>query len=190
MKYALLARFLLLNLAFAAGGYLAFKEGWLLPFIDNLISYAIVALYFVGLGIASFHALKISRGLNEAKAGVGADLERFRSAVARVGAERAAMALEKRLESRGGVLVFLCETLVILGLLGTALGFWLTFQSLDLTNIDTADGLRALANAIEVGFQLAMTTTVAGIAAALALGSVLQMLETATAKLMAAVLDG
>jgi len=190
MKYALLARFLLLNLAYSAGLALAWERGWVVPFFDNLISYAIGGLYVVGLCIAFVQAGKTSRALNEAKAGSGALLEGFRAAVARAGDLRASMALEKRLESRAGVLIQICELLVILGLLGTAIGFWLTFQSLDLMSVDTAEGLKALAGAIEVGFGLAMTTTIAGIVAAMALSTVQQMLETGTSKLIAAVLDG
>jgi len=191
MNWALWTRFLAWNILFFAGFGYAFQEGWIMPFLDNLISWGIVALYGVGLVICGNQIFRTSKALNQAKAHPldNPMRQRFQLSVQRVGIERAMRALELRLGARKGVIGFICELLVILGLVGTALGFWLTFQSLDLTIIDTSEGLKALAGAIDTGFRLAMTTTVAGIVAAMALGTFDQMLGTGTAKLEAAILD-
>lgn len=171
----LLARIAALNLVGLAGLAAAWAEGWLAMVMaadPDRLCLAIAAVFLAGLGFALRAARRIGADLDAVHAGT-------LSAVAIPG-------MDRRLRVRLRTIRHIAATLVILGLLGTVIGFIVALSGV---KPEAAGDVKAAAPMISTlisGMSVALYTTLVGAIFNIWLMANHQALYTAAEKLMAA----
>lgn len=173
MRYWLKTRLLVLNLAAVALLGAMVERGYVLPFLErdtSGISYGILVLLVIGLAMTAYRAWQIGGELDLVK-------ESRRKPLSVDTAE--ALALRERIRLRGiGVLA---NTAVMLGLIGTVLGFYQAFAGV--SQQADARNTEIMVRALIEGVSIALVTTAVGSVAALWLGANQAMLRSAADKL-------
>jgi hypothetical protein len=197
-RYLLLLRFVLVNvLALALVGAAA-GQGWvaqLLASEGSEFSLAIVAVFAVGLLWSAQRAVEVSQALNELKRyerdGTPPMPAYLRATVARDGQSRALLAstLKLRLVSRILPVKHIANSLVLLGLIGTVVGFIIALAGV---NPDAAADIGAIGPMISTlidGMAIALYTTLVGSLLHVWLMVNVRLLEGGTVKLLTATVE-
>ena len=198
LSYRLLLRFALLNLAgFALVGAAA-GQGW----IDTIVtadtsglSVAIGGVFLFGLGLAFYRTLRISRELNQVRAYdpiVPSRVRQYFEAIwARNGGSRAisADALKLRLADRLGGVRHIATALVILGLIGTVLGFIEALGGVSANAAGSAEAIAPMVTTLIEGMSVALYTTLVGAVLNLWLMANYRLLASGTVSLITAIID-
>lgn len=197
-RHRLLVRFALLDLAGAALVAVAWLQGWVRLLweadVTGLVS-AIAAVFAVGIVWCGARILAVDRGLDGFARGRidpatpwGRFLERARGrAPERVG--RLAEALRARLLAANAPVRFLSNALVLLGLIGTVVGFVLALSGIDATAAQDVSGVAPMIARLVTGLSVALHTTLVGSVLHLWLGAALRLLDAGTAELYARALE-
>jgi hypothetical protein len=198
LSYRLLLRFALLNLAgFALVGAAA-GQGWIdivLKADTSGLSVAIAGVFLFGLGLACHRALRISRELNQMKAYdplVPSRVRQYLQAIwARGGSSRAisADALKLRLADRLGGVRHVATALVILGLIGTVLGFIEALGGVSPDQAGSAEAIAPMVATLIEGMSVALYTTLIGAVLNLWLMANYRLLASGTVSLITAIID-
>ena len=159
--------------------------------INGLLCVVIFLTFLCGLAISTWKVVQTSRELNQIKAynpllpsRVGTYIAqlRGRSADSR---SMAAMALRLKLSNRISVIRYLANSLVLLGLIGTVIGFIITLSGVDPAQASDARAIAPMvANLIE-GMSVALYTTLVGAVFNLWLTANFRLLATGTVNLIA-----
>jgi biopolymer transport protein ExbB/TolQ len=170
-RWLLLFRFALLNILAAALVVAAALQGWLSDMFESdrlhLVK-LIVAVFAAGLIGAAVRAVRLSAELNAVEAGIlprGSKAAWFLAATAgRDGAGRAAMAalLRLKLQQRLSGPRYLASLLVLLGLIGTVVGFILALAGIDPATVGDAAAIGPMVSRLLEGMAVALYTTLAG----------------------------
>jgi hypothetical protein len=170
-RFLLLLRFGLVNLAGLALVGAAWAQGWLDPLIaaDGLHLCALIAAVFlVGLGRACEKAWMLSLELNglaggRARAGTkaGAFLAAARHADSTGRATLAAM-LKLKLAQRIAGVRHIASALVVLGLVGTVVGFVLALGGVDPSTAGDPSAIAPMVSSLIEGMSVALYTTLVG----------------------------
>jgi hypothetical protein len=197
-RYLLLLRFILANvIAFALVGAAA-GQGWisaLLAADEGGLVHAIIAVFLVGLVWSGQRAVLLSRGLNE--------LERFASvsgtpapayldAVAGRAADgRAILAstLRLKLASRIAPIRHLANSLVLLGLIGTVIGFIIALSGVRPEVASDIGAIGPMVSTLINGMSVALYTTLVGSLLHVWLMINVRLLEGGTVKLLTATIE-
>lgn len=195
--YLLIFRFLLTNLIGVTIVAAAYVHG----IIDSLkindptrLSSLTVGLFLAGLFLCGVRIARISRELNEVRAKEpkpDSKVAQYLALVETAGREGrtiAAESLRLKLISRIVAIRHIANTLVILGLLGTVVGFIVMIGQLDLQGTDTAQ-IQALLAQMTKGMGIALVTTLVGLCANLLLGIQLLLLDRLADRVAGAILD-
>ncbi|MGI9332446.1 MAG: MotA/TolQ/ExbB proton channel family protein [Gammaproteobacteria bacterium] len=188
-KYRLISKFLAINLAGAAFVALAYLNGWCAKVIEadsSHITFAIAGLFVLALVSATHRVMSISRELDRVHADDSEYRHRYRLALRKGG--NASRALEIRLLSRIGHIRTIGNGLVVLGLIGTVVGFILVAANVDADTAADVGQVGSLVGALLHGMGVAFYTTLVGAAFSLWLSMNYQILHSATANLLAAML--
>lgn len=170
-RWLLLFRFALLNILAAALVAAAALQGWLADMFatDRLHLVKLIASVFVaGLIGAAVRAVRLSAELNAVESGVlppGSKSAWFLTAAARCdGAGRAAMAalLRLKLQQRLSGLRYLANLLVLLGLIGTVVGFILALAGIDPATVGDPAAIGPMVSRLLEGMAVALYTTLVG----------------------------
>jgi hypothetical protein len=197
-RYLLLLRFILANVIALALVGAAAGQGWinaLLAADEGGLVRAIVAVFLVGLVWSGQRAAQLSRGLN--------DLERFASvpgapapayldAVAGRAAESRAIlasSLRLRLASRIGPIRHLANSLVLLGLIGTVIGFIIALSGVRPEVASDVGAIGPMISTLINGMSVALYTTLVGSLLHLWLMVNVRLLEGGTVKLLTATVE-
>ncbi len=164
-----LVRFLVFNLgAFLALGF-AYINGWVDLVIESdssRVTWAIAALFLYGWFICLLRILEITKALNQSAKKKGLWWDKY-SVLASRDRASARDIIVIWLTNRIAVVRQTAEILVILGLIGTVLGFILAFQGISPDAVvDTSMASQIIAHAMS-GMSVALYTTLCG-----AIGSV------------------
>ncbi len=197
-RWLLLFRFALLNLV--AGGLvaLAAAQGWLAQLLaaDRLhLVKLIVAVFAGGLLVAGVRAWRLSLELNAVREGTprpGSKAAWFLLAVAgRDAAARAALAhlLRLKLHQRLAILRYLASLLVLLGLIGTVVGFILALSGIDPATVGDAAAIGPMVSRLLEGMAVALHTTLVGSLLNIWLTLNCRLLEGGTAHLYAQLVE-
>lgn len=172
-EYFLLLRFVLVNVA----GFALLGGAWLQGWIDTAwssdstyISHGIFALFLLGLAICGHRIWRTSGELNKARRFDPFHPEpslalRYVSEVkGRSGDSRAlaAASLRLRLTTRIGVVRFLANSLVLLGLIGTVVGFIMALSGVDPETSGDASAITPMVSTLIAGMSVALYTTLIG----------------------------
>lgn len=171
-QYLLLLRFALLNLTGLALLAAAWMQGWIAPILatdDTRLCLLIAAVFVVGLGLAAEKTLMLSQELNE--------LERGSAAVAgtKVGAYLAAIAgrdaqirsnlagaLKLKLAYRIAGVRHVASSLVLLGLIGTVVGFIIALSGVNPDTVADVAAIGPMVSTLLEGMGVALYTTLVG----------------------------
>jgi hypothetical protein len=197
-RYLLLLRFILANLIALALAGAAAGQGWIgMIFKADTGGYslAIVAVFLVGLLWSGHRALQISRGLNEIKQAAvfprGALPPYLRLAEARDGQSRALLAstLRLKLAARITPIRHIANSLVLLGLIGTVIGFVIALSGVRPEVVSNVDAIGPMVSTLIGGMSIALHTTLVGSLLHLWLMVNVRLLEGGTVKLLTATVE-
>ncbi|MGH6718965.1 MAG: MotA/TolQ/ExbB proton channel family protein [Alphaproteobacteria bacterium] len=194
-SYLLLVRFALINMigfALAAAFVLA---GWAKDVVlgdSTRLTVVIVAVFVGGLALCAFKVWRTSQELNAVRTGAApaSKVGYYLSAVAHADAGSRALiagSLRLKLTARITVIRQIASTLVLLGLIGTVIGFIIALSGVDpAAGADTSAVAPMIAGLVD-GMAVALNTTLVGSVLNVWLAANYQLLATGTANLIAAV---
>lgn len=179
----LISRFAVLNLTGFILAGAAFHVGYAQQILNadvSHITYVIVAVFGVLLTMTGWRAFKIAKEIDRVRSGTSSR---------RVVGQDGAKAMELRLFSRISFVRFGANMLVVMGLIGTVVGMVHAFSSIDASMVSSADQVGKLLTVLINAMGVALSTTLVGSILSLWLSANHQMLSTATASLIAAILE-
>jgi hypothetical protein len=197
-RYLLLLRFLLANLLALALVGAATGQGWIsMIFARGTGGYslAIVAVFLVGWLWSAQRALQISRELNDIKhvrIHPRAALPEFlRQSEGRDAQSRALLAsvLRLKLASRIAPIRHIANSLVLLGLIGTVIGFVIALSGVRPDLASDINAIGPMVSTLIRGMSIALHTTLVGSLAHLWLMVNVRLLEGGSVKLLTAMVE-
>jgi hypothetical protein len=197
-RYLLLLRFLLTNVIALALVGAAAVQGWigaLLAADEGGLVRAIVAVFVIGLVWSGQRAVQLSRGLNELErfANVrGAPAPPYLDAVATCAAESRALlaaTLRLKLTSRIAPIRHLANSLVLLGLIGTVIGFIIALSGVRPEVASDVAAIGPMVSTLISGMSVALNTTLVGSLLHIWLMVNVRLLEGGTVKLLTATIE-
>jgi hypothetical protein len=197
-RYLLLLRFLLANVIALAVVGAAAGQGWIATLLAadrGGLCRAIVAVFVVGLVWSCQRAVQLSRGLNELEQFAhvpGAPAPAYLAAVAgRAGDSRALLAasLRLRLASRIAPVRHLANSLVLLGLIGTVIGFIIALSGVRPEVASDIGAIGPMVSTLISGMSVALYTTLVGSLLHVWLMINVRLLEGGTVKLLTSTIE-
>lgn len=197
-QYLLLGRFALLNLIGAALAFAAYFQGWvdILRGADTTYqSAAIVIVFLGGLALCATRIWRVTRELNEVSAKhpqPGSKVAQYLALVEHSGREGraiAAEALRLKLVSRIVAIRHIANTLVILGLLGTVVGFIISLGGVKPEVATNASAVTPMIATLVQGMSVALSNTLIGGVLNVWLNANYYILAAGTAQLICALLE-
>jgi hypothetical protein len=196
--YRLLLRFAVINLVGFALLGAAYGQGWIETIIaadTSRLSIIIAVLFLAGFALAGYRVARISRELNQVRAfdplfrsRVGQYLEAIK---ARSAGSRAITAegLKLRLADRLGTVRHIANALVLLGLIGTVLGFIEALGGVSAETVGSAESITPMVAQLVEGMSVALYTTLVGSVLNLWLMANYRLLVSGTVSLATALID-
>jgi hypothetical protein len=187
-RYRLFSHFAAINIAGIGFLVLAYLNGWIDRVItadSSYVSFVILGLFAFALLSAGWRVLHISNELDR----LHDHGDRGQIPDTLKSDNHAARALEIRLFSRISHIRTIGNGLVVLGLIGTVIGFILVAAEVDGERAADVGQVGSLVGALLHGMGVAFYTTLTGAIFSLWLSLNYQILHTGTANLLAALLD-
>jgi biopolymer transport protein ExbB/TolQ len=194
----LLLRFALVNMVGTALAGAAWQQGWVeraLAGDTSGLGKLIVATFLVGLALCARATVDVSRELDAVRANrpsPGSRVARHLAAIAHAdGATRAGLegALKLLLANRIGVVRNIASSLVLLGLIGTVLGFIMALDGVDASTAGDVAQVGRMVAALVEGMGVALYTTLLGAVLNIWLMIDYRLLEGGTVRLLAALME-
>ncbi len=196
--YLLLFRFIILNIAALAIVVYVWMEGWVSAMIEQdvtHISLVIVGVFIIGWLICLAKIIRCSRELNAviepeqfgpSRAQWYIDLVRQTE-----GDSRTAIAecLRSRLYSRISVIRAISNNLILLGLIGTVIGFIISLSGVDAERVADVASVAPMVSTLIQGMSVALYTTLVGAVLHVWLTMCYQVLATGTVNLVNAIIE-
>jgi len=170
-RYLLLLRFALFNLAAFALFGMAWTQGWIAQVVladQTGLSVAILAVFTVGLALCAVKVWRVSSELNclrDATACKGSWARSYlRDIRGRSAGSRAIMAsaLRAKVFVRIAVVRNIANSLVLLGLIGTVLGFIIALSGIDPRAASDVTAISPMVSRLLRGMSVALYTTLVG----------------------------
>ena len=170
-RFLLVLRFLLINMAGFALLAAAWLQGWIAQILaadDTHICKLIFALFLIGLGLSAQTVWMISQELNSLDVGPAAGpskIAAFMHGIAgRDGATRQALAgvLRLKLAHRIAPVRHIAGTLVLLGLIGTIVGFVIALSGVNQDAVSDASAIGPMVATLLHGMAMALFKTLVG----------------------------
>jgi hypothetical protein len=197
-SYLLALRFAVINAIALALLGAAWLQGWLTTLVatdsTHLVA-AITGVFVVGLAMCARTALQLSGELNQVRARhprassrVGAYLA---SIAGRDGQSRAILAstLKLKLASRLGPVRHVANSLVILGLIGTVVGFIMALSGVDPQTAADVSSIGPMVSTLIDGMSVALYTTLVGAVLNVWLMLNYRVVEGGTVRLLTAIVE-
>lgn len=197
-SYRLLLRFALVNLAGFALLGAAHGQGWIETIIaadSSGLSTVIALAFLAGLGLAGYRVVRLTRELNQVRTFDPLWPTRVRqyldSVRTRSSGSRAisADALKLRLADRLGTVRHIANALVLLGLIGTVVGFIEALGGVSATTAGSVEAITPMVATLIEGMSVALYTTLVGSILNLWLMANYRLLTSATVSLATALID-
>ena len=185
------ARFVLFNiLCFGLLGW-AFFQGWPQMVFENdssYITWTIAGLFTVGWVWCLIRIIELTRQLNEVLVREGPWLIRWHaSTVGKSASLRESIKMQ--LSAKIAPVRQIAGTLVILGLIGTVVGFIMAVQSLDMSAVGDTDAAAVMLGEMMAGMGVALYTTLCGAVFSVWLMTCYRILQGAANSLAAKVFE-
>jgi hypothetical protein len=190
--WLLWSRFAALNLVGIAGLFLVWINGWVDRIVagdSSRISILIFVLFLIGLVASAWRIDKVTRELDYLRMGEGGRLSEYRRAIASVSSSAATRSLELRLFARIAFIRHIANTLVLLGLIGTVVGFVMALTDVNADTVSDVNQVSRMVGTLIEGMGVALYTTLVGSVLNIWLAANYQLVATGTANLAAALID-
>jgi biopolymer transport protein ExbB/TolQ len=197
-RYLLVARFALINLVALAIAAAIYLQGWLdAMFVANIVELVlvIVAVFLYGLVQCGRKVWQTSVELNDLKSEAPPAESRAGKYLESVyrnrthAHETSASALRAKLVNRIAVVRNVANSLVLLGLIGTVIGFIIALSSVDPNATAEADSIAPVIGRLINGMSVALYTTLVGSLLHVWLTVNHRLLASGTINLYAAIID-
>ncbi|WP_029011135.1 MotA/TolQ/ExbB proton channel family protein [Azospirillum halopraeferens] len=191
-QWMLWSRFAAINLFGAAGVALAWINGWIDHVLEadtSRISVVILILFLIGLAATAWRIEKVTTELDNIERGRGGRLDAYRRSIAAAGGPNATRALELRLFGRIVFIRHIANSLVMLGLIGTVVGFVMALDGVDASSASNTEAIGSMVGTMIHGLGVALYTTLVGSILNIWLSANYQVLATGTANLAATLID-
>ena len=194
--YLLLLRFAVANLVGIALLAAAYLQGWIdIVLVSDVtrLSLVIAGLFVLGFTVCAGKVWRASRELNMARSPRPPASSRIACYLAEIRGRDAnsraisASALRLKLFSRIGMVRHTANSLVVLGLIGTVVGFIIALSGVRPDAAADPGAIGPMVSTLIQGMSVALYTTLVGAALNVWLMANYQMLATATANLVAAI---
>lgn len=191
-SYLLFLRWFALNLTGAAILLTFHMQGLVVPVFladSSYIVYVIAALFLYGMALCGWRVWKTSRELNHVRNGDGGKIRDFAALSRGVDRESVKEAFEIKLMARIGFVRYISSSLVMLGLLGTVVGFIMVLTQIPPNAVGDASQVGKLVSTLTNGMGVALYTTLVGAVTNLWLNANYTILRTGVINLIAAILE-
>lgn len=198
MRFLLLARFALLNVVGFGVLGVAYMHGLVdlvLVSDQTHLSATIFVVFLVGLGLCTQKVWQTSRDLNMVKEMDPLKRSRARTYLAQLRGHAAdsrtllASGLRLKLSHRIGIVRNFANSLVILGLIGTVIGFIIALSGVDPEHASDINAVTPMVSTLVEGMSTALYTTLVGSVLNVWLMTNYQVLATGTVKLITAMVE-
>ncbi len=196
--YLLLLRYVLLNVCALAIVVAAWFQGWVGRMVESdvtKISLIIMGVFLIGWILCSYKVFRCSLELNAIK-GKGSDqqsrMQWYSSLTQEAKNEsRGAIAdcLRSRLYSRISAIRLIANNLILLGLIGTVIGFIIALSGVDEGSVADVGSVGPMVSTLIQGMSVALYTTLVGAVLHVWLTLCYQVLATGTVNLANAVIE-
>mgnify|MGYP000888758488 FL=1 len=196
--YLLLLRFGLVNLiAFALLGA-AWAQGLVAKVINADVTNMVVLIcvvFLIGLILAGYRLWKVSKQLNAAYNYNANESSRAADFLSKTKGKNASsranltQALKLKLFSRIIHIRYIANSLTILGLIGTVLGFIIALSGVDPDVASNPSAISPMVAQLIEGMSVALYTTLVGSILSVWLGLIYQMLATGTSNLVSRIIE-
>ncbi len=198
LKYLLLLRFGLVNLiAFALLGA-AWAQGLVAKVINADVTNMVIlicVIFLIGLTLAGYRLWKVSKQLNAAynfnpkERSRAADFLKKTKGKNATSRANIAQALRLKLFSRIVHIRYISNSLTVLGLIGTVLGFIIALSGVDPDVASNPSAISPMVAQLIEGMSVALYTTLVGSILSVWLGLIYQMLATGTSNLVSQIIE-
>ncbi len=197
-SYLLWLRFSMVNMAAFAVVGVAYMQGWvdMVLVADNTgLSLVILAAFVIGLALAAHKTLQTSRELNCAREfdpPRWSRAARYLEATSGRNADSRAMvasALKLKLATRISIVKHIGNSLVVLGLIGTVIGFIIALSGVDPDTVGDVKAVGPMVSTLIQGMSVALYTTLVGAVLNIWLMINYQLLAGGTANLIATIVE-
>ena len=198
LKYLLLLRFGLVNLvAFALLGA-AWAQGLVAKVINADVTNMVILIcvvFLIGLILAGYRLWKVSKQLNAAYNFNPDERSRASDFLKKTKGKNAtsraniAQALRLKLFSRIVHIRYISNSLTVLGLIGTVLGFIIALSGVDTDVASNPSAISPMVAQLIEGMSVALYTTLVGSILSVWLGLIYQMLATGTSNLVSQIIE-
>ena len=197
-RYLLLVRFVLINVVSASLLFAVYLQGWLdAMFVKNTREFVIlIALVFVyGLIVCAFKVWRTCTELDEIRSGTPTPDSRAGKYLAtiyhndRESRSIGATVLRAKLTNRITIVRHIANTLVLLGLIGTVVGFIIALSSVDPNASADSDTIAPAIARLINGMSVALYTTLVGSVLHIWLIVNHRLLATGTVNLYSAIVE-
>lgn len=198
LKYLLVVRFLLLNMVgfgLLAAAYLQGLVHLVLASDRTHLSAAIGVVFLAGLALCARKIWETSTDLNHIRAFDPLTASRAQTYLAQLRGNTPdsrmilAGTLRLKLSHRIGIVRNIANSLVILGLIGTVIGFIIALSGVDPENASDIKAVTPMVSTLVEGMSTALYTTLVGAILNVWLMANYQLLATGTVKLITALLE-
>ena len=198
LKYLLLLRFGLVNLvAFALLGA-AWAQGLVAKVINADVTNMVILIcvvFLIGLILSGYRLWKVSKQLNAAynfnpdERSRAADFLKKTKGKNATSRANIAQALRLKLFSRIVHIRYISNSLTVLGLIGTVLGFIIALSGVDPDVASNPSAISPMVAQLIEGMSVALYTTLVGSILSVWLGLIYQMLATGTSNLVSQIIE-
>ena len=197
-SYLLLLRFIVLNVAALGVVIFIWMKGWVLEVITQDVTHItlmIVGVFIFGWLICAYKVIRCSRELNavlmpdqfgQTRAKWFIDLARNSDKDSQV---TIAECLRSRLYSRISVIRLIANNLIILGLIGTVIGFIISLSGVDAERVADIASVAPMVSTLIQGMSVALYTTLVGAVLHVWMTMCYQVLATGTVNLVNAIIE-
>ncbi len=197
-KYLLILKYSLVNLVGLIFLFVLTTQGYLSKAIEADITNMVVVIlivFLIGFILASYRTFWISRELNYALSDKIPDkslAKNFLNSSKKLDASarnNLAGSLRIKLVSKINYIKFLANTLVILGLIGTVIGFIIALSGVDGSVSSNPEEVSKMVSTLIQGMSVALYTTLVGSICSVWLNVCFQMMSTGANKLLSNVIE-
>lgn len=170
-RHRLIFRFAIFNIAAVALLFATYIRGWVdlvLAADESHLSVAIFIIFLFGISVAAIKVWRVNvelNGLDFGQPSPGGWVEGYFSEIASMGDSgraAAATALRLRLASWIGPVRHIANSLVLLGLIGTVIGFVIALSGVDPSKTGDATSIAPMVAQLISGMSVALYTTLVG----------------------------
>ena len=197
-KYLLILRYSLINLVGLTFLFVLITQGYLSKAIKADITnmvIVIIGVFFVGFVLATYRAFWISKELNYAMKkklpalSLASEYVLNTKKLDASSRNNLAISLRLKLATKINLIKFISNTLVILGLIGTVVGFIIALSGVDGSVSSNPEEVSKMVSTLIQGMSVALYTTLVGSICSVWLNICFQILSTGSNKLLSRIIE-